>query len=135
MLSSSRYGWARALEQELKGIVGDLGGWEVLVLAATSSLAEEAAFRAVLQEQAGLPVAALTFGLLHTIPRRVFLPWTAFALAMGVALGALYEVHGGALVAPVTAHFLINLVNLRRIGRCRSEATGAGTLSAGPHRV
>ncbi len=60
--------------------------------------------------------ASLLFGLAHFVPRRELLPWTAFTLAAGFGLGALYEVTGN-LVAPVVAHFGVNAVNLRLLTR------------------
>jgi len=56
------------------------------------------------------------FAACHFLPDRRFLPWTAFALAAGLGLGALFEWRDS-LVAPVTAHFTVNLVNLRLLSR------------------
>jgi membrane protease YdiL (CAAX protease family) len=113
-LSASRFTWARRLEQEFARILGPLSVFEVVLLALTSSVAEEAFFRGAMQPALGFILTSLIFGLLHAGPSKTYLPWTAMALAMGFALGALYLLTG-TLIAPVLCHFLINAINLRRI--------------------
>jgi hypothetical protein len=76
-----------------------------------SGFAEEAFFRGALQPQVGLVIASLIFGVVHFVPRREFLPWTAFAIAAGFLFGWLFDTTGN-LVAPVVAHASINAVNL-----------------------
>jgi membrane protease YdiL (CAAX protease family) len=58
------------------------------------------------------------FGLAHVAPRRTLWPWTGFALAAGLLLGALFAATGN-LVAPIAAHAAINAVNLRLLTRDR----------------
>lgn len=108
--------WGDALSRELAQLLGPLSTRSCLLLAAASGFAEEALFRGALQPQLGLLGASLLFGLAHFVPRRELLPWTAFTLAAGFGLGALYEVTGN-LVAPVVAHFGVNAVNLRLLSR------------------
>jgi membrane protease YdiL (CAAX protease family) len=113
----TRYSRAgRTLAVHLAAILGPLSGRSVVVLALASGLGEEAFFRGALQPQVGLPLACLLFGLAHLIPRRELAPWAAFAALAGVILGALFECTGN-LVAPATAHALINGVNLRWLSR------------------
>ena len=81
-----------------------------------SAVAEEAFFRGALQPQLGLPATSLLFALAHFAPRRDLLPWTAFALAAGFALGALFEATGN-LVAPTLAHAVVNAINLWLLSR------------------
>ena len=113
-LTVSRFTWARRLEDEFARILGPLTMFEVVLLALTSSVAEEAFFRGAMQPALGFVLTSLIFGLLHTGPSKTYLPWTAMALAMGFALGALYLLTG-TLIAPILCHFLINTIGLRRI--------------------
>ena len=113
-LSVSRFSWARRLEEEFARILGPLTMFEVVLLALLSGVAEEAFFRGALQPSAGFILTSLIFGLLHVGPSKTYLPWTAMALIMGFALGAMY-IWTGTLIAPILCHFLINTINLRRI--------------------
>jgi membrane protease YdiL (CAAX protease family) len=113
-ISVSKFAWARRLEQEFARILGPMTMFEVVLLALLSSIAEEAFFRGAMQPTLGLVLTSLIFGLLHIGPSKTYLPWTAMALGMGFALGALY-LWTGTLIAPILCHFLINTINLRRI--------------------
>ena len=66
------------------------------------------------------PLVAL-FALLHVGPGRRFLPWTLWALVMGLVFGALVELTGD-LGAPIVAHFTINFLNLHYIARVELPA-------------
>ena len=68
-------------------------------------------FRGALQPRAGLWIAGLLFGLVHLVPKAVFLPWTAFAILSGWVLGWLFEATGS-LLAPIAAHMVVNGINL-----------------------
>ena len=61
-------------------------------------------------------LASLIFGFVHFVPDRRFLPWTASALVMGFVLGGLLELTGS-VIAPITAHVLVNFFNLLQIRR------------------
>ncbi|MGH7338501.1 MAG: lysostaphin resistance A-like protein, partial [Myxococcota bacterium] len=89
---------------------------ECAALAALSGFAEEVFFRGALQPRLGWLAASVLFGLAHYPPRRTLWPWTGFALIAGGMFGALFEVTGN-LAAPVTAHAVINAVNLRLLTR------------------
>ena len=104
--------WGEVLAHTLGRLLGPLSLRSCLLLAALSGVAEEAFFRGALQPRVGLLGASLLFGLAHFAPRRELLPWTFFSFAVGLLLGILFEATGN-LLAPVTAHFLINAVNLR----------------------
>lgn len=108
--------WGEALARALAELLGPLSARDCLVLAAVSGVAEEALFRGAIQPHAGLVMASLLFGLAHFVPRRDLLPWSAFALAAGFGLGALYQLTGN-LVAPIVAHAVVNGVNLRLLTR------------------
>jgi len=104
--------WGAALADVLADAIGKPGVAECIVLAVVSGIGEEALFRGALQPHVGLWAASLIFGLAHFAPRRELWPWTLFAMATGLLLGASFEWTGN-LVAPIVAHTLINAVNLR----------------------
>jgi len=106
--------WGDAMGRALAELVGKRSLRDCIVLAVVSGVAEEAFFRGVLQPALGWLLASLVFGLVHFVPKRALLPWTGFALAAGLVLGALFESTGN-LVAPIVAHVGINAVNLRRL--------------------
>jgi membrane protease YdiL (CAAX protease family) len=113
-LITERTKWGDAMGRALAELVGKRSLRECIFLAVVSGVAEEAFFRGVLQPMLGWLLASLIFGLVHFVPRREMLPWTGFALAAGLVLGALFEATGN-LVAPIVAHVGINAVNLRRL--------------------
>jgi membrane protease YdiL (CAAX protease family) len=111
---TERTRWGDAMGRALAELVGRRSLRDCIVLAVVSGVAEEAFFRGVLQPALGWLPASLIFGLVHLVPKRELLPWTGFALAAGLVLGALFEATGN-LVAPIVAHVGINAVNLRRL--------------------
>lgn len=111
---------ARELENRLGSALGPLGNEEAVTLAVLSGVAEELFFRGAVQGSWGWLWATLMFALLHTGPGRVFGLWTAFAVVAGGAFGGLM-LWTGNLLAPIVAHFLINAVNLRRLGAEQTE--------------
>lgn len=110
---------ARALEAEVARLLAPLAVAEALSLALISALAEELFFRGALQGAIGLVPAAVLFALLHAGPGKSFRVWTLFALAGGLALGALVALRGpvGPLGGAIVAHLLVNGVNLVRLAR------------------
>ena len=115
-LSVTRFEWARMLHRWFRGLLGPLTGGEILIIALASALGEELLFRGALQPWLGLWPAAATFALVHIGPGFRYLPWTAVALALGVALGYMYQSTGD-LGGPIVAHFVINYLNLKFIRR------------------
>jgi len=111
---TERTKWGDAMGRALAELVGKRSLRECIVLAVVSGVAEEVFFRGVLQPLLGWLLASLIFGGVHFVPKREMLPWTGFALAAGLVLGALFESTGN-LVAPIVAHVGINAVNLRRL--------------------
>ncbi len=104
--------WGTDLARALAALLGPLPLRSCLWLAALSGVAEETFFRGALQPRVGLVAASLLFGAAHFAPRRELLPWTLFSVLVGFLLGILFEATGN-LIAPITAHFLVNAVNLR----------------------
>ncbi len=119
---ATRSEWGRALTLELRTGLAGLEPRAIPWLAASSALGEELLFRGAIQSSLidhggtaqGFILASTLFGLLHIPANRRLVPWTLMALAMGAVFGALL-LWTGELVAPVVAHAVINLVNLRFI--------------------
>jgi membrane protease YdiL (CAAX protease family) len=108
---TSLTGWGERLARELARTLGPLSVPDALLMAAASGFAEELLFRGALQPRAGLILASLLFGVVHFVPRREMLPWTGFAIAVGLLFGLMFEQTGN-LIAPVVAHTVVNGVNL-----------------------
>lgn len=118
-VATRRYAWARALHTSFRDVLGPLTAQEIAVLALASSIGEELLFRGALLPWLGVWAQALVFALLHVGPGKRFLPWTASALILGVALGEMAQATGS-LGAPIAAHFAINFWNLKFIVRRRA---------------
>jgi membrane protease YdiL (CAAX protease family) len=108
--------WGEDLARGLADQIGSLSVPDAVLLAFASGLAEEMLFRGALQPRVGWLAASLLFGLAHLVPRRVMLPWTAFAVAAGALFGWLFEATGN-LIAPVAAHTVVNAINLPMLVR------------------
>ena len=94
----------RKLAEELApSIVDPIDRAGLVLLALFSGVGEEAFFRGAVQQEFGILVASVVFGLAHVGPDRRFLLWTAWAVLAGVLFGFLFEATGG-LLAPVAAH-------------------------------
>jgi membrane protease YdiL (CAAX protease family) len=106
-----RAAWARALQEELRPLIADLSSADIAFLALASGVAEELFFRGAMQPALGLLTTSLIFGAVHTGPRRVFLWWSAWAFAVGLVFGAIFEATG-VLWGAVVAHVLINQRNM-----------------------
>jgi membrane protease YdiL (CAAX protease family) len=114
-VSVARYGWARSLEQDFRHRLGPLTARECWMLALASSLGEEILFRGALMPAVGVGLSSVIFALMHIGQFPRYLPWTASALVAGLGFGLLYR-WSGDLTGPVLAHFLVNYLNLRRLG-------------------
>jgi len=118
----------RRLGERFSEILAGATTTDALILAALSSIGEEALFRGCLQEEWGLWPATIAFALVHSGPERTYLWWTASAFVFGLGLALLYEYQGG-LLAPVLMHFTINAINIRQLGR---KGAAARELRRGP---
>lgn len=114
-VSLGQFEWAKDMESEFLNVLGPLSLGEVAVLAATSSIGEEAFFRGVLQPWLGLVNATLIFAAVHVPMSRKLLAWPFFALAIGFVLGWLMQV-SNSLIPPIVTHATINGLNLFVIG-------------------
>jgi membrane protease YdiL (CAAX protease family) len=124
---TTRYtGWGEELARAMGSALGPISTPNAVLLAFASGMAEEMLFRGALQPRVGLVLASLLFGCVHFVPNRIFLPWTVFAVLVGGLLGLLFQWTGN-LVAPATAHILVNAINLplliRRYGPGGTQVT------------
>jgi membrane protease YdiL (CAAX protease family) len=117
--------WARALHVEFRGLLGPLSAGEIAIFALTSGIAEELFFRGALQPSVGVVVSSFVFGALHIGPGKRFLPWTAWATAMGFVFATLYALTGE-ILAPLIAHVAINYENMHFIAAYDPEPAAAG---------
>jgi membrane protease YdiL (CAAX protease family) len=115
-LAAHRTDWGRALHRELAGVLGGLASSQIMVLSLLSAFGEEILFRGVLHPRLGLIGAALLFALLHFPARRALLPWSAFALVLGLVLGGLTDLFQS-LWPAILLHFLINYFNLHDLAQ------------------
>ena len=90
-----------------------------------SGVGEEAFFRGAIQQEFGLVVASLLFGVAHIGPDRRYLVWTAWAVVAGFVFGFLYDVSGD-LLAPIIAHTAHNAATLLLWKRSRQGLKKAG---------
>ena len=110
-ITVQRFEWARRLHLELRPFALALDRNGIIVLALLSAAGEELLFRGLLQPWMGLIPQALLFGLVHQMPGPSRWIWVSWALVVGLALGALFEVTGS-LAGPLAAHALVNGLNL-----------------------
>ena len=112
----------RKLADELAPSLVDGADRSGLVLIALfSGVGEEVFFRGAVQQEFGIVIASVAFGLAHVGPDRRYLLWTAWAVLAGLVFGILFEVTGG-LIAPVTAHAVHNAATLLIWKRSRQDA-------------
>ena len=86
-----------------------------------SACMEEVIFRGILLSWLDIIPSALIFAITHLPLRRGLIIWMITAFAFGLMLCALFMC-GLSLVAPLTAHFVINFLNLNYLER-RARAT------------
>jgi uncharacterized protein len=106
--------WARTLHRELRPAVMHHGPGALVLLGASSALAEELLFRGVLAPAVGALASSVAFGLLHQLRGSARWAWVAWATLLGL-LFALLFLATGSLLGPIVGHAAINVVNLRRL--------------------
>lgn len=97
---------------------------DLILISVFSGVGEEVFFRGAVQQEFGLVVASVIFGLVHLGPDRRYIAWTASAVAAGFLFGWLYIVTGG-LLAPIIAHAAHNATIFALWKRSRREAAEA----------
>jgi membrane protease YdiL (CAAX protease family) len=112
-------------EQLAPRLVDGATSTSLVLVAIFSGVGEEAFFRGALQQEFGLVVASLLFGVAHIGPDRRYLVWTAWAVLAGFVFGFLYEVSGG-LLAPILAHSGHNAATLLLWRRSRKNPKKSG---------
>ncbi len=129
-ISVQRFEWARRLHVELRPFAQGLNRTGLVMLALLSAAGEELLFRGLMQPWMGLLPQAVLFGLAHQLPGPSRWVWASWAFAVGLALGALFELTGS-LVGPLLAHALVNGLNLSFLRRHDPSTGGlAPTLAA-----
>lgn len=118
-----RVAWGRALQSEFRAVLGPLSSWQILVLSLLSSFGEEILFRGVIHPRLGLWITALLFGAFHFPYRKILLPWSGFALVLGVVLGLLTDAYAS-LWPAIFLHFFINYFNLHDLAQPPPEGPG-----------
>lgn len=106
-------------------VLGPLKPRDFLVIALASGIAEEIAFRGVLQPLIGIVASNLLFALLH-VPSRQLWFYGLWALFAGLFLGNLYAWTDN-LFVPIGVHVLNNLGSLWawHLGRQRRSRQGS----------
>ena len=123
--------WARSLQGTLRAALLGASSRRLLLLALSSSMAEELLFRAALLPTIGVLASSLIFGALHISPSRdAQLPWMLWATLMGVVFGLLF-VASGSLLAPLFAHAAINYENMHYV--CNAQPTATARPRPNPH--
>jgi len=108
---SDKTKWGQKLTHLFKDMLTPLPTGTILLLAVFSAVGEELLFRGAIQNQFGLVIASVLFGLMHFPVMPVMIPWTITAMLMGFVLGGLY-MYSGNILAPILLHFLINFLNI-----------------------
>jgi len=122
---SRRMGWGRALRAQLGAFVVGMDSTQVLAVSLLSGFGEELLFRGVAMAYLGLWLQGALFGLFHFPVRRSLWPWTLFALAMGLGLGALTR-WSASLWPAVLLHFCVNYFNLHDLADNSHPSRPAG---------
>ena len=118
----------RSICEELApGLVDGASSMSLTLVSVFSGVGEEAFFRGAVQQEFGLVVASLLFGLAHIGPDRRYLVWTTWAVLAGFIFGIIYDLSGG-LLAPVFAHTAHNAATLLLWKRYRGGNVKAGAL-------
>jgi len=123
--------WARSLRVTLRSALLGASSRRLLLLALSSSLAEELLFRAALLPSIGVLASSLIFGALHnSASRDSQLPWMLWATLMGLVFGLLF-VASGSLLAPLFAHAAINYENMHYV--CSEQPVQTAGTRSDPH--
>ncbi len=116
LYASRNFLWAQLLDDEFSKILVPLQIWEMVLIALLSGSVEEVFFRGAIQPAIGLVPTSFLFGLAHFVPRKAFLPWSAYAVFAGFVLGSLFELTHH-LLPVILAHSLINFVLIFLLNR------------------
>ena len=109
-----RVAFATRLHAELRPLARSMSAAAVIYLALSSAFGEELLFRGLLEPWIGIVPQAIIFGALHQVGGSSRWVWIGWATVMGFMLGAMYRCTGS-LVGPITAHAIINAINLSHL--------------------
>ncbi len=109
-----RFEAVRALNDELREMLGSPGSGAIALLAISSAVGEELLFRGALQPLMGFIPTAIVFALLHGGFNRRLRLWAVFALGAGLLLGAL-TLWTDNLLAAILCHLTVNYFNLHAV--------------------
>ena len=109
LYASRNFLWAQLLDREFRKLLVPLPCWQIGAIALFSGAAEEVFFRGAIQPLLGLVPTSLLFGAVHLIPRKVFLPWAAYAAFAGFLFGCLFEL-SHTLFPNILSHVAVNFV-------------------------
>lgn len=126
-----RVGPGRRLAADLAATLHGLPAWGGPVLSLSAGIAEEILFRGALftlgarlaGDLPALAATSLLFGAAHGLFSRRLAAWGVFAAATGLALGGL-RLATGAVLAPVVAHVVVDLINIPVVTRGRWTDAG-----------
>lgn len=104
----------RRMQDAFASMLGEMTTVQIFFAAVASAVAEEALFRGAMMPSWGIWVSSLVFAVLHAPAERRMLWWPFFAFLVGLGFGGL-AMFFGHLWAPISAHFIINYLNLRKI--------------------
>lgn len=116
-LLRARTGFGRRLADDLATRTAGTSLGAVLLVAASTSIAEELIFRGVLVPWCGVLLSSAAFGALHF---RAGLAWSCVAALFGASLGVLF-VLTGSLAGPLLAHFAVDVVALATARNARER--------------
>ncbi len=107
--------WGRSLEDDMLTLLGTRPRSPV-ENAFSSALIEEIIFRGVLLQYVSVWTGGAIFACFHLPTRRSLILWMLSAFGMGIVFGGVF-LSGFSLIAPLTAHFTVNYMNLHYLNR------------------
>lgn len=96
--------------QEISAIAVNITIPGALVIAVISGFVEEIFFRGILQQQFGIIIASIVFGIFH-ISNIKMLSYSIYTVFVGFYMGLLFLVSGNLLV-PILVHIINNFIAL-----------------------
>src|SRR3989338_8660396 len=87
LISTDKSKWGKKLEEKFAKLLVPLPFTTIFLVALLSSIGEELFFRGAVQNQFGIVIASITFGLVHLPVTKDMIPWTIVAVIMGFMLG------------------------------------------------
>ncbi len=98
------------VEEDVLPLFRNIDLMTAIVIALISGFAEELLFRGVLQNQIGLWLSSIVFGLAH-IWKKTAVLYGIYAAGIGLILGSFYKL-SGSLWIPILAHMVNNFVTI-----------------------